>query len=224
MFVRRIARSSGAAPSSLIRTFASSSALCRSPALADITPDAVKSFDAKQKEFRDRLAEQSKKKKETSQSEEPPPPESFYFSTSSPNPDPVSPTAQIASNASPSDESTAQNLGSLKIADLETTEEPERKGKLSTLIYGTKEGREMDQEIEQSFSQVLARGKYVHSIVFHQVKPDKVDDYVELVGNWYPKMAGIEENKVHLVGSWRTEVGDCDTFGAGSHACKANIC
>lgn len=71
----------------------------------------------------------------------------------------------------------------------------------------------MDQEMEHSFSQVLARGKYVHSIVFHEVKPDKVDEYVELVGKWYPKMAGMPENKVHLVGSWRTEVGDCDTFG-----------
>ncbi len=207
----------------MIRTFVGSSALCRTPALADITPNGVKSFDAKQKEFRDRLAEQSKKKKETSQSEEPPPPEPFSFSTFPPNPNPVSPTAQFGSNASLSDESTAQNLGSLKTADTETTEEPERKGKLSTLIYGTKEGREMDQEIEQSFSQVLARGKYVHSIVFHQVKPDKVDEYVELVGDWYPKMAGIEKNKVHLVGSWRTEVGDCDTFGAASHACESNI-
>lgn len=71
----------------------------------------------------------------------------------------------------------------------------------------------MDKEIEQSFSQVLARGKYVHSIVFHEVKPDKVDEYVELVGGWYPKLAAMPENKVHLVGSWRTEVGDCDTFG-----------
>jgi len=71
----------------------------------------------------------------------------------------------------------------------------------------------MDEEIEHSFSQVLARGKYVHSIVFHEVKPDKVNEYVELVGKWYPKMAGMPENKVHLVGSWRTEVGDCDTFG-----------
>jgi hypothetical protein len=60
---------------------------------------------------------------------------------------------------------------------------------------------------------VLARGKYVHSIVFHEVKPDKTDEYTELVGKWYPKMASIPENKVHLVGSWRTEVGDCNTFG-----------
>jgi hypothetical protein len=88
-----------------------------------------------------------------------------------------------------------------------------RKGALSNLIYGTKEGREMEKEMEQSFSQVLARGKYVHSIVFHEVKPDNIDEYMELVGKWYPKMASMPENKVHLVGSWRTEVGDCNTFG-----------
>lgn len=88
-----------------------------------------------------------------------------------------------------------------------------KKGALSTLIYGTPEGRELDRDIERSFSQVLARGKYVHSIVFHEVKPDKVDEYVDLVGKWYPKMASMPENKVNLVGSWRTEVGDCDTFG-----------
>ena len=71
----------------------------------------------------------------------------------------------------------------------------------------------MDHEIEKSFSQVLARGKYVHSIVMHSVKPDKVDEYVDLVGDWYPKVASTPEHHVHLVGSWRTEVGDCDTFG-----------
>lgn len=92
-------------------------------------------------------------------------------------------------------------------------ESSKRKGTLSSLIYGTHEGRQMDQEIEKSFSQVLARGKYVHSIVFHTVKPDKVDEYVDNVGGWYPRMAKIKENHVNLVGSWRTEVGDCDTFG-----------
>ena len=63
------------------------------------------------------------------------------------------------------------------------------------MIYGTPEGRELDKDIERSFSQVLARGKYVHSIVFHEVKPDKVDDYVKLVGDWYPRMASMPENK-----------------------------
>ena len=111
----------------------------------------------------------------------------------------------------------AEGLGSLSLSAGEAQRKQEtggkKKGALSSLIYGTDEGREMDREIERSFSQVLARGKYVHSIVFHEVKPDKVDEYVELVGSWYPRMANMPENKVNLVGSWRTEVGDCDTFG-----------
>ncbi|KAG4430644.1 hypothetical protein IFR05_013877 [Cadophora sp. M221] len=162
MFARRLARASNiTAPSSFVRTFTSTTPLSRSPALSDINSDGAASFDAKQKQFREKVAELSKRKESSSAQDE---------------------------------------------------QEPTKKGKLSSLIYGTKEGREMDREIEHSFSQVLARGKYVHSIVFHQVKPDKVDEYVELVGKWYPKMAGMDENKVHLVGSWRTEVGDCDTF------------
>lgn len=119
-----------------------------------------------------------------------------------------------------SNRSVTEALGSLSThnteaarQDSEQQDASKRKGALSSLIYGTREGQQMDQEIEKSFSQVLARGKYVHSIVFHTVKPDKVDEYVELVGGWYPKMAKLEDNHVNLVGSWRTEVGDCDTFG-----------
>ena len=95
-----------------------------------------------------------------------------------------------------------------------STSMPDRPDSLiNRVVYGTKEGRELDAQLEASFSAVLARGKYVHSIVFHEVKPDKVDEYIDLVGQWYPKMADLPENKVHLVGSWRSEVGDCDTFG-----------
>lgn len=112
-----------------------------------------------------------------------------------------------------------QGLGSLSTATgaearkADEAANPRKTGRFSSLIYGTEEGREMDRDIERSFSQVLARGKYVHSIVFHEVKPDKVDEYVNLIGGWYPKVASNPENKVHLVGSWRTEVGECDTFG-----------
>jgi len=169
----------------------------RTPSLGDIEPEQHEKFIARQKEFRANLAEAQKQREA-----------SAFASSSSPN-----------SSSSPA---AAGGLGSLSTAlggktgaSANTTDqEPPRKaGPLTNLIYGTKEGREMDAQIEASFSQVLARGKYVHSIVFHEVKPKHVDEYVELVGNWYPKIAASPENKVHLVGSWRTEVGDCDTFG-----------
>ncbi|KAL9074785.1 MAG: hypothetical protein Q9157_004275 [Trypethelium eluteriae] len=152
------------------RSFASSSYLsnpAKAPALADVMPDGGPTFDAKQREFRDKLIAAQKQKEQ-------------------------------------------QEREAARARDKQDGKE--RKGPLSSLIYGTQEGKELDRDIERSFSQVLARGKYVHSIVFHEVKPEKVDDYVELVGHWYPKIASVPEHKVHLVGSWRTEVGDCDTF------------
>jgi hypothetical protein len=170
------------------------------------------------------MADQSKKKEASaSQSAEssPYPPQTSIGTSKTP-------TAPYASTARSSVSNTLPvgALGSQSASSAETPTEEEdgaKKGRLSSLIYGTKEGREMDKQIEHSFSEVLARGKYVHSIVFHEVKPDKVDEYVELVGSWYPRMAGLPENKVHLVGSWRTEVGDCDTFGmCFCPFCKSN--
>jgi hypothetical protein len=172
----------------------------RSPALGDITDDGVESFRTKQREFRERLAAESEAQKRKEQAES------------------MSTASNVTSTASASSNSSSSVLGSLSSQFAEEARAREldggkKKGALSSLIYGTAEGRELDKDMERSFSQVLARGKYVHSIVFHEVKPDKVDEYVELVGKWYPKVASMPENKVNLVGSWRTEVGDCDTFG-----------
>ena len=170
--------------STLVRALSTSTACRRAPSLADVTPNGAPKFDARQKDFREGLkAAQRSKEKQDSQS----------VTASKP--------PSSSSNTESSRDSSSKQ------------ETSKRKSALSSIIYGTHEGQQMDQDIEKSFSQVLARGKYVHSIVFHSVKPDKVDEYTELVGNWYPRMASLEENHVHLVGSWRTEVGDCDTFG-----------
>ena len=197
-------------PSNLVRTFTTSAIHRRIPSLADITPNNAPAFDARQKEFRDGVREAQKAKRDQDS-------QSFDASRFSSSASIAQDTSNASSNIDPP---TPSALGSLSTATSEAARESatkaegeKRSGRLSSLIYGTKEGRQMDHDIEKSFSQVLARGKYVHSIVFHQVKPDKVDEYVDLVGGWYPRVAGTEDNHVNLVGSWRTEVGDCDTFG-----------
>lgn len=178
------------------------------PALADIVPDSQDAFNSKQKEFREKLAEAQKAQESSASSP------SLFNSTR-----PVAPVPADGAE-DPNAPPMLQGLGSLSItgkkgslAEASSKTPPRKSGPISNLIYGTKAGRELDAQIEASFSQVLARGKYVHSILTHEVKPDKVAEYVDLVGKWYPRMASIPENKVHLVGSWRTEVGDCDTFG-----------
>lgn len=162
--------------------------------MGDIDPEdgSVEAFNRKQKAFREQLVAAQKER------------DASGFLSPSPDADDAPKGLGSLSTASTSE----------RAAEIAEKEPPRKAGPLTNLIYGTKEGRELDAQLEASFSQVIARGKYVHSIVFHDVKPDKVDEYVELVGNWYPRMASLPENKVHLVGSWRTEVGDVDTFGA----------
>jgi hypothetical protein len=224
MLTRRLLSSSSssaaAASPSYLRSFASSAAYQRAPSLADITPNSAPAFESRQKEFRESL-KTAQKAQEQQDSQFVNTPTSRSASSFSTKASPAS-TAPSSSDASPASNPISKlALGSstsIEAAREEAfqRESTKRKGALSSLIYGTAEGQQMDKEIEKSFSQVLARGKYVHSIVFHQVRPDKVDQYVKLVGEWYPKMAGLKENHVHLVGSWRTEVGDCDTFGMGA--------
>jgi hypothetical protein len=157
--------------------------------MGDINPSRaqIDSFNRKQHEFREKLVEAQKERGARA----------LYANSVDAN--------KLAQGSSKTDAGAT--------ADAHKHEADRKSGPLSNLIYGTKEGREMEAQMEASFSQVLARGKYVHSIVFHEVKPEKVDEYVKLVGHFYPKMANTPENKVNLVGSWRTEVGDCDTFG-----------
>jgi hypothetical protein len=206
---------SSTSAAALSRTLSTTASQRKAPSLSDIAPDQAHTFAEKQKQFRDNLAELHRKKKEQERQS------AASASTSS-----SSAIASASSVVNAASEAVSQGLGSLSTATGEAGRQKDAAsglsgesssnstvGRLSSLIYGTEEGREMDREIERSFSQTLARGKYVHSIVFHEVYPDKVEEYVELVSKWYPRMAGMPENKVNLVGSWRTEVGDNDTFG-----------
>lgn len=210
---------------SLVRPFSTSAVSYRAPSIRDLTADSAEPFNQRQKEFRENL-EEARKRKEQQESQ------SVDASASSSSPTrhqsrEFAPTAPQVSNASgfervrpafdAADSLDYKALGSLSmhrsLGEEQQVDQTSKRGALSSLIYGTKEGQHFDKDIERSFSQVLARGKYVHSIVFHEVKPDKVDEYVDLVGQWYPRMASMEENRVNLVGSWRTQVGDNDTFG-----------
>jgi hypothetical protein len=220
MFSRRVAARVASLPTinpavaptssaAVARTLSTTACQRKAPSLSDVAPDQAHTFEAKQKKFRENLAELHRKKKEQ---------ERQSAASASQSSSSSSATVSASSVVNAASETLSQGLGSLSTGlgkedaaankNANTTA-----GRLSSLIYGTEEGREMDREIERSFSQTLARGKYVHSVVFHEVYPDKVDEYVELVGKWYPRMAGMPENKVNLVGSWRTEVGDNDTFG-----------
>ncbi|ETN41488.1 uncharacterized protein HMPREF1541_03424 [Cyphellophora europaea CBS 101466] len=200
---------------SLLRSFTTTSCQLdgiRAPALGDIQPGGAETYNAKQKQFREGLEAARKAKEQADrQSLDPAHGTPASASAAAESRDPRSPSDIPVDDPKLGLGSLSTATGEARQAETEATTS-HRKGTLSNLIYGTPEGRQLDKDMERSFSEVLARGKYVHSIVFHQVKPKKVDEYVELVGKWYPKMAQMPENRVNLVGSWRTEVGDADTF------------
>lgn len=207
----------------------------KAPSLADVGINNAEVFDERQRKFREELAAKQESQSSSNSS-------AFFDNQSHPGSlsDATRKVAEGATQAATNvmeEASPKKALGSLSSAnvgdrqfdrqarkqaaeqhssqaqDSESSGKKTRLGSLSSIIYGTEEGRQLDRDIERSFSQVLARGKYVHSITFHTVKPDKVDEYMDLVGEWYPKIAADQTNEVHLVGSWRTEIGDNDTFG-----------
>ncbi|KAK9477904.1 hypothetical protein V1514DRAFT_343382 [Lipomyces japonicus] len=83
---------------------------------------------------------------------------------------------------------------------------------IKAFLFGSEESKKDQENLEKSYSTQLMRGKYVHEIAFHQVKPEFSPEYVRLISETYPKIASDPLNHVHLVGSWRTVVGDLDTF------------
>lgn len=100
-----------------------------------------------------------------------------------------------------------------------------KSGIVKSILYGSEKGQKEEREMEQSYGKVLARGKYVHAIEFHHVKPEKVAEYVKLVGDVYPDIAGEKDNNCHLVGSWKTEIGDFETFGMFAKlSCSCHEC
>ncbi|KAJ3393889.1 hypothetical protein HDU84_000852 [Entophlyctis sp. JEL0112] len=89
---------------------------------------------------------------------------------------------------------------------------PPRKGILGSLLHGDDdEGDHLDEKyFSDSQSKQAARGKYVHELMIHDVKPEAWEDYVALIADYYPKISQDPKYKMKLFGSWQTEIGNVD--------------
>jgi hypothetical protein len=104
---------------------------------------------------------------------------------------------------------------------------------IGKILHGTapsdQEKRVQDEHTHDTHSKLLARGKYVHEMqskpaiseyvptefdldhtIVHQIKPEATEDYAGLISERYSQIAADPENKVNLVGSWQTIIGDLD--------------
>ena len=86
-----------------------------------------------------------------------------------------------------------------------------KSGKLTSLLYGTSPGEGVAElspayATNTTHSKTLARKNIVHELTHHKVKPECMEEYVQLINETYPKLT-TEEDVAH-VGSWKTVIGD----------------
>lgn len=85
------------------------------------------------------------------------------------------------------------------------------KGLFGSLLHGSDSAKE-DGLTAQSHSARVGRGKYIHEIQRHVVRPEKVEEYIAMLAEYYPKVAADPSIPCRLIGSWQVHIGDLETF------------
>ncbi|KAH8835571.1 hypothetical protein DL96DRAFT_1574778 [Flagelloscypha sp. PMI_526] len=83
---------------------------------------------------------------------------------------------------------------------------------VQSILHGSPAAKKEGDTEMQQHSRLVARGKYVHGVVTHRVKPDKHAEYQEAAGKFYAGVAKDFNLHVKLTGSWETVVGDQDAY------------
>ncbi|KAH7032298.1 hypothetical protein BKA57DRAFT_218426 [Linnemannia elongata] len=82
-------------------------------------------------------------------------------------------------------------------------------GIVNSILHGS--GTLPKIQSQESWGVSLARGKYVHELQRHRIRPERFDDYVQLVSDVFPRIVKESNNQIRLTGSWLTEIGELDT-------------
>ncbi|CAD6889217.1 unnamed protein product [Tilletia controversa] len=85
-----------------------------------------------------------------------------------------------------------------------------QQGLLSSLLHGSEKAKK--EGLTMSHSSAVSRGKFVHEIIRHEVKPDCTAAYKAVLAEYYPKIAKDSRFALRHVGSWEVFIGDLDTF------------
>ncbi|KAK0550954.1 hypothetical protein OC846_002652 [Tilletia horrida] len=85
-----------------------------------------------------------------------------------------------------------------------------QQGLLSSLLHGSEKAKK--EGLTMSHSSAVSRGKFVHEIIRHEVKPDCTAAYKAVLAEYYPKLGSDSRFSLRLVGSWEVFIGDLDTF------------
>lgn len=84
------------------------------------------------------------------------------------------------------------------------------KGIVNTILHGSSG---MPGTYNETYSKLLSRGKSVHELSIHNVKPEAMDDYKGLIRSSYAKISADPKIPARLFGSFTTEIGELDQAG-----------
>ncbi|KII93671.1 hypothetical protein PLICRDRAFT_152597 [Plicaturopsis crispa FD-325 SS-3] len=83
---------------------------------------------------------------------------------------------------------------------------------VKSLLHGSPEAKQAGDLELQQHSRLVARGKYVHGIEVHHVKPEAAEAYKKAAEKYYTGLISDPELHVKLTGDWETVVGVQDTY------------
>jgi len=83
---------------------------------------------------------------------------------------------------------------------------------LDAILHGSPEAKREGEVAVQQHSRLVGRGKYVHEILVHRVKPSQVDEYRQQIEKYLTGIASDPQFHVKLSGSWEKVVGEQDAF------------
>ncbi|CAO1629548.1 unnamed protein product [Sympodiomycopsis kandeliae] len=86
-----------------------------------------------------------------------------------------------------------------------------KQGIISSFLRGS-DSAKAEGQTTQSHSTSVARGKYIHEIQRHDVKSEFVDEYKQVVADYFPKIVADNNYNARLTGSWEVTVGEQETF------------
>jgi hypothetical protein len=84
---------------------------------------------------------------------------------------------------------------------------------MNSFLHGSNEFPPIEQ-FKDTYSKHLSRGKSVHELSIHNVKPEALEDYKSLIRRVYSKISEDPAVPARLFGSFNTEIGELDQAGS----------
>ncbi|KAJ7293060.1 hypothetical protein C8J57DRAFT_1268007 [Mycena rebaudengoi] len=82
---------------------------------------------------------------------------------------------------------------------------------IQSLLHGSPEAKQAGEDVLQH-SRLVGRGKYIHGIEVHRVKPDKTEEYKKAAEKYYLGVKNDPDLRTKLTGNWEVIIGEQDTF------------